>query len=195
MASTQETHRFLVALPRGEKDVFLAWRLLTEDAPMTAFHIERRRSKSDAWERVTAQPISDSTNFIDSTPQATTYEYRVIAADESPSEIVEVDALAKPSLLARDIPLNPDDTVGGIAIGELLGDSRMGYFRENIVTVDAERNRLMVLVNPTIAHRRGYSPFDDFAYRHDRSQHGSGYYIYLSPPDTRRAPVKESRSL
>ncbi len=50
--------------------------------------------------------------------------------------------------------------------------------------VDTERHRLMVLANPTIARRRGYSPFSRFDYRHDRSQHGSGYYIYLSPPDT-----------
>ena len=60
----------------------------------------------------------------------------------------------------------------------------IGDFRENIVTVDTERDRLMVLVNPNVAHRRGYSPYNHFEYRHDRSQHGSGYYIYLSPPDT-----------
>lgn len=60
----------------------------------------------------------------------------------------------------------------------------IGDFRENIVTVDTEQNRLLVLANPTMAHRRGYSPYTHFEYRHDRSQHGSGYYIYLSPPDT-----------
>jgi rhamnogalacturonan endolyase len=60
----------------------------------------------------------------------------------------------------------------------------IGDFRENIVTVDTEQHRLMVLANPTLSHRRGYSPCDQFEYRHDRSQLGSGYYIYLSPPDT-----------
>jgi hypothetical protein len=66
-----------------------------------------------------------------------------------------------------------------LACADVLGD-----YRENIVTVDRERNRLIVLANPTLAHRRGYSPYQDFDYRHDRSQHGSGYYIYISPPDT-----------
>jgi hypothetical protein len=61
----------------------------------------------------------------------------------------------------------------------------VGDFRENVVAVDATRNRLMVLMNPTPARCRGFSPYDHFEYRHDRSQHGSGYYIYLSPPDTR----------
>jgi len=62
---------------------------------------------------------------------------------------------------------------------DLLGD-----YRENIVAVDPERQCLMVLVNPTLATTRGTSPWEAFAYRHDRSQLGSGYYIYLSPPVT-----------
>ncbi len=73
---------------------------------------------------------------------------------------------------------------GGEYGRNLLCADVVGDFRENIVAVDAERDRLMVLVNPTIAQKRGYSPYTDFEYRHDRSQHGSGYYIYLSPPDT-----------
>jgi len=66
----------------------------------------------------------------------------------------------------------------------LLCADVIGDFRENIVTVDEKSDSLIVLANPNIAHRRGYSPYDNFEYRHDRSQHGSGYYIYLSPPDT-----------
>lgn len=66
-----------------------------------------------------------------------------------------------------------------LACADVIGD-----FRENIVTYDAKEHRLMVLVNPTVCNVRGYSPYDDFHYRHDRSQHGSGYYIYLSAPDT-----------
>ncbi len=72
---------------------------------------------------------------------------------------------------------------GGEYGRNLLCADVIGDFRENIVTVDTERDRLMVLVNPTIAHHRGYSPYTNFEYQHDRSQHGSGYYIYLSPPD------------
>jgi hypothetical protein len=66
-----------------------------------------------------------------------------------------------------------------LACADIVGD-----YRENVATVDTERHRLIVLANPTVARHRGYSPYEDFAYRHDRSQHGSGYYVYLSPPDT-----------
>ncbi len=65
-----------------------------------------------------------------------------------------------------------------LACADIVGD-----FRENIVTLDRERNRLMVLVNTDLATRRALSPFESFQYRHDRSQHGSGYYVYLSPPE------------
>lgn len=67
----------------------------------------------------------------------------------------------------------------------LLAADMIGDYRENILALDMAENRLMVLQNPNIAKHRGYSPFEDFEYRHDRSQHGSGYYRYLSPPDTR----------
>lgn len=73
---------------------------------------------------------------------------------------------------------------GGKYGRNLLCADVIGDFRENIVTVDTERDRLIVLVNPTITHHRGYSPYISFDYCHDRSQHGSGYYIYLSPPET-----------
>jgi len=64
-----------------------------------------------------------------------------------------------------------------MACADVIGD-----YRENIVTVDSAERRLVVLANPTAAKRRGVSPYADFHYRHDRSQHGSGYYRYLSPP-------------
>jgi len=60
---------------------------------------------------------------------------------------------------------------------DILGDCR-----ENIVTVDPVNHKLLVLANPTQMSSRSLSPAEAFEYRHDRSQLGSGYYIYLSPP-------------
>ena len=54
-----EQHRYLVALPRGDRKVFLAWRLLASDQPDAPFHVERR--SGDAWQRLTPDPILDST--------------------------------------------------------------------------------------------------------------------------------------
>lgn len=66
----------------------------------------------------------------------------------------------------------------------LVNADIVGDFRENIVTFDHQSNAILVLANPTPATRRGYSPWRNTEYRHDRSQHGSGYYVYLSPPRT-----------
>ena len=58
-----------------------------------------------------------------------------------------------------------------------------GDYREEIVTVDEADNSLIVLSNMTPHDYRGYSPAETFEYLHDRSQLGSGYYLYLSPPN------------
>lgn len=75
----------------------------------------------------------------------------------------------------------PEEATFGRNLGcvDVIGD-----FRENIVTLAPDSHELLVLMNPTPASRRGTSPWEDFEYRHDRSQLGSGYYIYLSPPET-----------
>ena len=59
----------------------------------------------------------------------------------------------------------------------------LGDYRENIVTVDPVNHKLLVLANPSTMSTRSHSPVESFEYRHDRSQLGSGYYIYLSPPE------------
>jgi len=60
---------------------------------------------------------------------------------------------------------------------DLLGD-----YREEIAVIDTDEDRLIVLVNTETASERGHSAMDDFDYRHDRSQFGSGYYRYKPPP-------------
>ncbi len=73
----------------------------------------------------------------------------------------------------------------GARIGRnLLCYDVRGDFRENIITLDTEKDSLLILGNPNPATERRCSPCQDFRYLHDRSQSGSGYYIYLSPPYT-----------
>ncbi len=59
-----------------------------------------------------------------------------------------------------------------------------GDYRENILTYDEAAHAIVLLQNPLPAGRRGRSPWCSFDYRHDRSQTGSGYYIYAAPPIT-----------
>jgi hypothetical protein len=69
----------------------------------------------------------------------------------------------------------------------LLADI-VGDFREDIVTVDRDTDELILLANTTVATQRRASSMDSFYYRHDRSQHGSGYYMYVPPHEGADGP-------
>lgn len=81
----------------------------------------------------------------------------------------------------------PDDVYLGL--NTICADV-MGDYRENLVSfrpigsATERRYALSVLSNPAANPQRGRSPMDHFEYRHDRSQFGSGYYRYISPPIT-----------
>jgi len=132
MSANRQEHRYLLALPRGQGRVFLSWRLLGQDAPDAGFHVQRRRGEGDQWRQVSTSPIVDSTNFLDRPPEPQKYQYRVVTSDGVASEAVEVDAAAEASMLAVDVPLNPEDKVRGVALGELCNDGRIGYVLRSI---------------------------------------------------------------
>lgn len=120
------TYRHLLALPRGERRVLLSWRLLRSDPPDTPFTVERRRGAGDAWRPVSGAPITGSTCALDEAPEPETYEYRVVGPG-GPSETVRADAGAAASMHALDVPLDPEEQVAGIALGDLENDGRLGY--------------------------------------------------------------------
>ena len=129
MTTSKQQYRYLAGVPRGNKTVFLSWRLLKEDDPDTPFDVERRQGRDGNWQRVNDQPITDSTNFLDTTPQAGSYQYRVITPDGGVSETIEVDSSAPATLVALSIPMNPDDEIDtmGITLGDIYNDGKMGY--------------------------------------------------------------------
>ena len=61
-------NRRLVAASAGERKVFLSWNLLEDDPAGVGFHVYRTQYRHAAGERITTEPITDSTNFIDPNP-------------------------------------------------------------------------------------------------------------------------------
>ncbi len=123
---TQTVHRLLTALPRGRRQVYISWRFLSSDALDEPFHIDRRRPGA-AWSRITSEPVTQSTDFVDTAPEAVPYEYRIVAS-HTQSRAVTVDAGAPPSNLAFEFPLQsvPQHFPLKLAIGDLLNDGRYG---------------------------------------------------------------------
>lgn len=60
--------RRLIAANAGDRKVFLSWNLLSDDAPNVGFHVYRTQYRHAVGERITTEPITDSTNFIDPNP-------------------------------------------------------------------------------------------------------------------------------
>jgi rhamnogalacturonan endolyase len=74
----QRQARRLVATPAGSGTVFLSWQLLPQDSRGIGFHIYRTKRRDAAGERITSQPVRDSTNFLDTNaPRGGRVYYRV----------------------------------------------------------------------------------------------------------------------
>jgi rhamnogalacturonan endolyase len=119
--------RRLVAAPAGNGSVFLSWQLLPGDAGGTGFHVYRTSRRDAAGDRVTREPVTASTTFMDSPPAgAGRIYYRVRAvtggAEGPPSEWAAVEpAAARSGLVAV---FEPTVKQGGFlpVFGDLDGD-------------------------------------------------------------------------
>jgi hypothetical protein len=119
--------RRVIATPNGKGSVFLSWQLLGIDAPDTGFYIYRSARRDAAGERITAEPVRSSTNFVDrAAPEGRVY-YRVrsVTADGSegaPSQRAAVAAGDRRTGLIAMFESTP--TTGGAepAFGDLEGN-------------------------------------------------------------------------
>jgi len=84
---------------------------------------------------------------------------------------------AEQPLSGGELPLGARLKARNHVCVDLLGD-----YREEFAGIDHERGTVFVATNPAPTRRRAFSPMQDFAYRHERSQLGSGYYTYIAPP-------------
>lgn len=121
----QTVDRCLTALPRGDHQVYLSWRLLASDNANEPFRVERRRPGS-RWSAV-SQPITTSTDHLDEAPEAAVFEYRVTSSRDT-SMPLTIDAAAPASNLAFEFPLQdvPQHYPLRLAIGDLGNDGRYG---------------------------------------------------------------------
>jgi hypothetical protein len=70
--------RRVVAAPAGGGAVYLSWQLLPGDPAAVGFHIYRSGRRDASGERVTTEPVRDSTNYMDrDAPQPARLYYRV----------------------------------------------------------------------------------------------------------------------
>lgn len=118
-------NRHLLALPRGNGDVLLSWRLLPSDPANAAFFLEHM--VNGTWRFPTDEAVVDSTTIRFPVDAEGPQQFRVIAPDGTPSETATVDPSADASLVARCHDLDPDARVQGVIVGDLQNDGRYGF--------------------------------------------------------------------
>jgi hypothetical protein len=132
-------HRHLAVLPRGDRETYLSWRLLSTDSVDEPFQIER--GQAGQWESISTSPIIESTDFKDKTPIPDIYDYRVFDGSGRISETVSVDSGKDPSNLAIEFPLRykPEQFPTRMSTGDLLNNGQFGF-----VVVESDNGRIQV---------------------------------------------------
>ena len=127
----QRIPRRLIALPSGEKRIFLSWQSLPGDGIVRGFHVYRSPRRDAAGERITAAPVSDRTSYTDPAPPAgrkVFYRVRSVldgGGEGAPSEWAGVmPGSPATSLVAM---FDPVVKQGGmdVVFGDLDGDGRL----------------------------------------------------------------------
>jgi rhamnogalacturonan endolyase len=120
--------RRVIAAPAGHNQVYVGWQQLPTDLDVQGYYVYRSARRDAAGERITAQPVASSTNFVDAQPpQAGRVYYRVRAVardgkEGPPSEWAGVSpAGARSGLIAV---FEPTAKEGGFVpvFGDLNGD-------------------------------------------------------------------------
>jgi len=118
--------RGLVAAPT-EKGVYLGWRLLASDPQDVVFNVYRRATGEEAFELITPEPLTASTNFLDgkATHGEVTYRVEARAKDKAvDSTDTTIVNSGQPQTYMR-IPLQGEYGAHKVCLGDLDGDGEL----------------------------------------------------------------------
>jgi rhamnogalacturonan endolyase len=125
----EKLDRGLIALGKSNGDVYLSWRLLKSDSDSVAFNVYR--STDDRVVKLNDQPITVSTDFVDSrTPDTGTHQWWVVPLTDGK----ELAASRRVGVVRHEsetayvsIPLQGDYSFQKIGIADLNGDGALDY--------------------------------------------------------------------
>ncbi len=127
----EKLDRGVVALRTADGHVYVGWRLLADDPADVGFHVYRRLAEGSETLRLTDEPLTCSTNFVDTKPITQgrpSYSVRPVTADgqgASSPWVPMADTPGGESYIS--IKLRGDDSVRMVAVGDLTGDGRLDY--------------------------------------------------------------------
>lgn len=124
----EKLDRGLVALRQADGSLYVGWRLLESDPADVAFHVYRLNGSDDAAQRLTTEPVRESTNFVDAKPpqqgEPRYFVRAVTAAGEGPPSPAAAPAGTPPGESYLAIRLQGDYRTHKVGAGDLDGDGR-----------------------------------------------------------------------
>jgi rhamnogalacturonan endolyase len=122
--------RGLVAVPAGETEVYIGWRLLKSDAPNVGFNVYRS-SAGERPRKLNDTPLTGSTNFVDKTAplgRENAWSVRAVTdgKEQEASRAVHLPANA-PKTPYVSIELQGDYSPNKIGIDDLDGDGKLDF--------------------------------------------------------------------
>ena len=125
----EDLDRGLVAMPAGDGQIYLGWRLLSADPQDAAFNVYRS-SKGQPAKKLNTTPLTQTTDFLDTTASAGVeceYTIRLVTETGERDPSRPVRATSGESKPYVSFGLDPDVTVQKVGIGDLDGDGRYDY--------------------------------------------------------------------
>lgn len=121
--------RGVVAVRSGDAEVHVSWRLLGLDDPSIGFHVERSADSGD-YVRLTEQPLTGGTSFVDTTADlsvSNSYRVRAVNGDtKAPSKAFTLSANHAVEPVVR-VPLREGGPIKFVWVGDLDGDGAYDY--------------------------------------------------------------------
>ncbi|MDO4582602.1 MAG: FG-GAP-like repeat-containing protein [Planctomycetia bacterium] len=200
--------RGLVVL-QNEEGIYLGWRFQETDTEQTTFEIYRREKGAEDWTRLTEKPITQTTDFVDTTVDVGKdyqWEVRTLKDGKPTGETFSAtrQVTEKPQAYVS-IPLPKPVTFSRLAMADLDGDGRLdfvvahpnfntdpyhqeGYWKpspetQKLLAVNADGKFLWELdLGPSIETGIWYAPF----IAHDLDGDGKAEVIARTAPGDHR---------
>lgn len=130
--AAEKLDRGVVAFPDKDGGVYVGWRLLAEDPADVAFEVYRSDTPQGSRRKLSAKPITTSTNFVDTEKRAGAkpgfYSVRAVAKGRTLSESTPVGVEERIAIGGvKRIKLQGNYSVQKVGVADLDGDGRLDY--------------------------------------------------------------------